>query len=484
MDVRCYNCGTIVDEGDICPYCGTDVHVYKSILYNSEILYNKGLGQAEVRDLSGAIVTLKESLRYNKRNTKARNLLGLIYFEIGEPVMAMSEWVLSKNLENDNPLADKYLNELQSEPGALDNINQTIKKYNQALEYCQQGSRDLASIQLRKVLNLNPNFVAGHQLLALLYMQDGKYNDAKKELSAANKVDVRNTITLRYAKECKEQLKELNKNKKKRRRENSISFQDGNDTILMPQNSFLDMVEGSKAAMGNVFVGLVIGLLICFFLVVPTVKQRAVEKASESLVATNEELSSSSTNAMTLQQQVDDLKAQLEEYNGKGDTVQSYEKLIEAQEALAAGNVQGAQEAVKIVNKDLLSDKGKAIYDQVYAGAFEQTLKDLYNSGYSAYNNGDLDAAIFNLAMCVDIDERYENGYALFYLGDARYQKWEFDEAISAFNKVIELVPDSPAAKKAQEKIDEYNNLQKSGFKLDGDNAGQNDGNNDNTSAN
>ena len=218
MDVRCYNCGTIVDEGDICPYCGTDVHVYKSILYNSEILYNKGLGQAEVRDLSGAIVTLKESLRYNKRNTKARNLLGLIYFEIGEPVMAMSEWVLSKNLENDNPLADKYLNELQSEPGALDNINQTIKKYNQALEYCQQGSRDLASIQLRKVLNLNPNFVAGHQLLALLYMQDGKYNDAKKELSAANKVDVRNTITLRYAKECKEQLKELNKNKKKRRR--------------------------------------------------------------------------------------------------------------------------------------------------------------------------------------------------------------------------------------------------------------------------
>ena len=145
--------------------------------------------------------------------------------------------------------------------------------------------------------------------------------------------------------------------------------------------------------------------------------------------------------------------------------------MIEAQEALAAGNVQGAQEAVKIVNKDLLSDKGKAIYDQVYAGAFEQTLKDLYNSGYSAYNNGDLDAAIFNLAMCVDIDERYENGYALFYLGDARYQKWEFDEAISAFNKVIELVPDSPAAKKAQEKIDEYNNLQKSGFKLDGDDA-------------
>ena len=463
MDMKCYVCGTMVENEKNCPYCGADMDVYRKILINSEVLYNRGLEQAQVRDLSGAIKTLKESLRCNKTNTNARNLLGLIYFEIGEPVMAMSEWVLSKNIQPDNPLADKYLGELQSEAGALDKINQTIKKYNQALEYCEQGSRDLASIQLRKVLALNPNFVAGRQLLALLYMQDGKYNDARKELNAANKVDVRNTITLRYARECKERLKELNQNKKKKKKDSIVSFQDGNDTILMSQNSFMDMMEGTRAGFANVLVGLFIGLLICFFLVVPTVKQRAVEKASENLVATNEELTSSSSNASSLQQQVKDLQAQLEKYTGKGDAVESYEKLMEAKEAYDAANMQGAQEAIAVVNKDLLSDRGKTIYDQVYEGAYAQALQETYAGAYTAYTTQDWENAVNGFKMCTAIDEDYENGYALFYLGDSYFSQWNFDEAMKTFNRVIEIMPDSGAARRAQERIDQYNEL-KAGF--------------------
>ncbi len=36
-----------------------------------------------MRDLSGAIVCLKRSLKFNKENIAARNLLGLVYFETG-----------------------------------------------------------------------------------------------------------------------------------------------------------------------------------------------------------------------------------------------------------------------------------------------------------------------------------------------------------------------------------------------------------------
>ena len=71
---------------------------------------------------------------------------------------------------------------LQSNATRLDAINQTIKKYNQALVYCHQDSRDLAIIQLKKVLSLNPKLVSGHQLLALLYIQEKKYDLAKKSL--------------------------------------------------------------------------------------------------------------------------------------------------------------------------------------------------------------------------------------------------------------------------------------------------------------
>ena len=48
--------------------------------------YNDALAKASVRDLSGAIESLKTSLKFNKLNIDARNLLGLIYFEMGEVV--------------------------------------------------------------------------------------------------------------------------------------------------------------------------------------------------------------------------------------------------------------------------------------------------------------------------------------------------------------------------------------------------------------
>lgn len=305
--MKCYMCGTLVDHENVCPHCGSDLKIYRTILASSNTLYNTGLEQAQVRDLSGAIVSLKKSLKYNKYNTQARNLLGLVYFELGETVMALSEWVISKNLEPDNPLADRYLDEIQNTPGMLDKLNQTTKKYNQALLYCRQGSRDLATIQLRKVLNLNPKFVAGHQLLALLYIQDGKYNEARKELNATNKIDVRNTITLRYSREVREKLKELNQNKKKRKKDDLVSFQDGNDTIVMPSNSFRDMIDSTRASVVNILVGLVIGLLICFFLVTPTIRQRASENAAASLVDTNEQLTNSASNVSSLKKQVEDL---------------------------------------------------------------------------------------------------------------------------------------------------------------------------------
>ena len=194
--MECYNCGAQLGRENYCSKCGADVKIYKKILMASNSFYNEGLERANVRNLSGAIESLKKSLELNKMNMDARNLLGLVYFEMGETVAALSEWVISKNYHSHNNIAGQYLGEIQNNPSRLDTINQTIKKYNQALLYCRQGSRDLAVIQLKKVLSLNPKLVKGHQLLALLYMQDGKYEQAKKALRNAAKIDENNTCLL------------------------------------------------------------------------------------------------------------------------------------------------------------------------------------------------------------------------------------------------------------------------------------------------
>ena len=75
--------------------------------------YNLGLEKSRIRDLSGAAQCLKKSLHFNKYQTDARNLLGLIYYENGEVADALVQWVISLNLQPEINLADHYLDEIQ-----------------------------------------------------------------------------------------------------------------------------------------------------------------------------------------------------------------------------------------------------------------------------------------------------------------------------------------------------------------------------------
>ena len=180
--MRCVYCNTPLAAIDYCPGCGADITIQKRIMRISNLLYNQGLEKARIRDMDGAIACLKRSLKFNKENTDARNLLGLCYFETGEAVSALCEWVVSKNLKGEDNPADHYIDLLQSNKNRLDIMNQTIRKYNQSVLYCREDNEDMAIIQLKKVIGQNPKLVKAYQLLALLYMKRGEYERARKLL--------------------------------------------------------------------------------------------------------------------------------------------------------------------------------------------------------------------------------------------------------------------------------------------------------------
>lgn len=457
--MNCYKCGAVTDNLNTCPVCGSDLHVYRRILALSDAYYNDGLMKAQVRDLSGAIRDLKMCLKCNKYHTDARNLLGLIYYEVGEAVKALAEWVISKNLQPDNNRVDIYLDELQNTPGLLDGVSLTIKKYNQALDYCRQGNRDLARIQLRRVLGQNPKMVAAHQLLALLCIQDGEYEEARKALSAANKVDARSTTTLRYMIEVKEGLKAKDNQKKKKTKDDIISFTDGNETIMMPNNGnkFVDWLDNSKNSIINIAIGLVIGLLICFVLVVPTVRQKAQTDAANALVDANEEVAGTSSSISTLKNQVKTLQDELAKYNGKGDVATSYDKLIEAYNAYKSGDIKKATECMKVVNPDVLDVNGKAIYDEVIKPVNDNIMRESYNKGNTAYKNQKFEEAITEFTTVVNIDPSYQNGNALYYLADSYAKLNDIANATKYHQMLVQFVPNSKWVKQSKEYLTSVN---------------------------
>ena len=160
--------------------------------------YNLGLEKAKIRDLSGAAQCLKKSLHFNKFQTDARNLLGLIYYENGEVADALVQWVISLNLQPEGNLADHYLDEIQRKPGQLERESQNVKTFNQALWHAQNGSDDLAILQLARVVESNPHFVKAHLLLALLYMSREDYNKAGRSLYKILQIDKSNQKALYY----------------------------------------------------------------------------------------------------------------------------------------------------------------------------------------------------------------------------------------------------------------------------------------------
>ena len=457
----CYNCGCRLSEKNFCTGCGADVTLYKKIMYASNRFYNEGLEKASVRDLSGAINSLRQSLKLNKNNIEARNLLGLVYFERGEVVAALSEWVISKNIKGEKNIADDYINMIQNNPGRLETFNQTVKKYNQALTYCQQDSLDLAIIQLKKVLSMNPRFVQAHQLLALLYINNQDWDKAKKELDKCLKIDTNNTTTLRYLKEVESMMPSEEERVKKKKE--AIVYQSGNDTVIQP--------VGRKEIVGlqtliNIVIGVVIGVGIAWYLVLPARVQQAQNSANTQLKTVSEQLDAKTVQVDELTQQIsaltkekDSLSSSLDEAQGVNVAVEANTDLIEA--ALMYINKSADEQTIaqelELIDDDFLANEAtesfKTLYQMILDDVGPVVAKTYYNTGYEAFRTEEYDTAIENLEKAFKYDP--SNGEALYNLAQAYNRSGDTDKAVETYKQVIELFPDTEKARKSENYIKE-----------------------------
>ncbi|EOS27248.1 hypothetical protein C806_00216 [Lachnospiraceae bacterium 3-1] len=432
---------------------------YNKIICISNALYNDGLEKAKARDLSGAIESLRKSLRFYKANTQARNLLGLIYYETGEVVDALSEWVLSRSLNPDGNPAEKYLEEIQSNRSQLNAVNQTIKKYNQALLYCQQDSKDLAIIQLKKVLSMNPGLVKGYQLLALLYMEEGKYELAKKELRLAAEIDTNNVTTLRYLREADRFLQEGSRQARegrKEKKEKAAAYQSGNETIIQPTN-FKD--NSAVMTIINLIIGVGIGVLITWFLVIPGIRQNVVSEAKKAELAANDSLATRNQEVKSLESQIESLNKQIKnQEKDSEDTkkiVDNYEQLLVAYDAFAQQNIQGAGDTIVNVDPNLLGGQAKAIYETLSTQVNEQYITAVYAQAEQDYRGNRFPEAITGLEKVVQVEEDYNDGYAIYYLAHCYRQTGDTENAKKYYQRMVELHPGTARANKSQQYLNE-----------------------------
>lgn len=429
----------------------------QKILYQSNYWYNDGLKRAKIRDLSGAVSSLKKSLQFNRGNIAARNLLGLVYYGRGEVGEALVEWILSKNLKSHDNIANYYIQKLQENPAELESINQAIHKYNQSLMYCKQQGEDLAIIQLKKAISAHPSFLKAYQLLTLLYMHTEQYTKAKKVIKYAHKLDTTNETTLRYMHALQSVKKSAPSKKAKQEDSETVTYNIGNETIIQPVSTSVRENRG-MTTITNIVVGIVVGVAMMWFLIMPAVNRSTTDKMNDQAIEFSDKIAAQEAQISALKKELEGYRASSEESESAQQTAEStmssYEIVINIYQHFVYEDMSDAamvQELVK-VNPDALGTLGKERYDAMTETIYPRYGSVLYDNAEDNFQMHYYDVVIENLSLLMQMDEGYDDGKAMYLLAQTYEAIGDTDKANVLYGKVQKNYPD---AMKTEEEQDE-----------------------------
>lgn len=411
--------------------------------------YNQGLALARQRDLTGAAAALKKSLRFDKFQTDARNLLGLIYLEIGEAGSALCQWVISLNLQEQDNLAEEYLQRVQGAGGYLEKADQAAKKYNQALVYAQNENEDLAVLLLMRMLDDFPNYVKAQELLALLYIRHEDYIKAGRCLYQVLKVDCYNPTAQRYMAVAKHNTGKAEVEKRKLKNAFSHRQMQDDDIIIPP--SYKENT-GWQSVM-NILVGLILGVAVVYFLIMPAKQEAMNALHNKEQLANLEQINQKSLEIDSLMQQLEDAKKAQEAAEGSleameadsGGVISQYQNMVKLLEAYRAEDAKTAAVLYTSMDMSVLTD---GVLNQTVAWIQQdmsengwKTLLSMGDEAMSQESGAGASQAIDYYNRSLQI--RPGNAEVIYKLGLAYEAAGDKDKANEYFGEIIMNYPDS-----------------------------------------
>ncbi len=378
---KCLYCGEPVRTNDYCSACNLNQEFLKKAYNTSNYYYNIGYDKAKVRDLSGAIESLKMSLRYNKKNVDARNLIGLVYYEMGDVVTALSHWVMSLNCRPKDNIASEYLKKLKNDPKYLENVSQIAKMFNQALAAAGRKDFDLAFIQLKKIVALNQHYIKAYLLMALIYSEQKREGQAKKCLAHILSIDRTNTLAIHYLRELGEteetilkiavdEIEESASHKEEYYGMEEADYTSTGRPIVKIEPEYKNKRENEKrikrrkefdmAKFSNVYMitGLVIGMLVMGFLVLPHIKKNYRQDVTNVEADLSAELSSKNSQIDILSKEKNDIATELDALRAENEELKKTNTAIKnklSKEALEELNNKDHDDTLDVSNKSNMS---------------------------------------------------------------------------------------------------------------------------------
>ncbi len=494
-------CNSSLTESGYCTKCGFNIsHLIKS-KNTAGWYYNRALKKAKNRELSDACALLEIALSFDKEHIDARNLLGLIYHEMGQVARAMHQWVISINIDIEDNVAVEYLQQYQEDEYAMQKADRGVNLYNQTLYSARLGKEGMALLKIEECCFVSPNFVDAHLLRVLLYMNKKDWEQAKKAIKDVLKIDRHNATALRYLREipdydmeehCKEALEALLPDPKKAREKEELEKAKSHAAQAQAaRQEELKKAEAKKAEIKReevkkevrrelekefareqkkkkngsyvkmavgLLAGIAMGIIAMWAILVP--KDQSFGAQLE-YVKNQISQNGGTTNSVDNGQQaagMGDLDANsevtLEDYTGKGDKKGAMDYMVIAMGYYKEGNAVKAAKALVKVKEDLLvSDSSKEKYDEIKKSTFGEATMQLYKSGKEAYDEQDYKDAASDLKAAYRIDD--SNVEAYYYLGLSYQALGKNEKAKEVFEEINNKFKGSDREHDAKDRLEE-----------------------------
>jgi tetratricopeptide (TPR) repeat protein len=338
------------------------------------------------------------------------------------------------------------------EEGITDDIRNSLMLYNKGIESLKSGSEDIAVIELKKAVALNPNFHEAWNLLGLCFIYMNEEEKAVEIFERVARQENNGVNAVKYLSQLNSEIEiSADKTKTKASSKNSLESKKLQNLKKNRLHNYIMIGTLSFA----------IGLLAAVLFntggqpengaVVDHEKDNQIKGLMQQVENLNRDIE-------RLNAENQSLKTDLSAAVNEADYYKAAIKLEEAEDLYKDKDYEKAADILLLMKSEIFAGEELERFESLKGKVMPAAAWTVYERGYKAYNNGQNEEAIKNLEKVPVYNEAFERmDVVLYYLGRSSQRLNDSRNALAFFQKLLDTYPESNYADNAQARIRSIN---------------------------
>lgn len=370
---------------------------------------------------------------------------------------------LKTELQNFKPVdLEEYL---QAKGKVPDNIRNSIFLYNKAMESLRSGSEDIAVIELRKAVSMNPGFYRALNLLGVCYAYAGETEKAAETFEKVVKAESNSIVAMNY-------MKRFGIGDFVSAAQNEKQTKKGAEFSLQPLKRIRTKKTGKSAYQKQrqllhgtlkIGAGFAAGLLLSFIFFSYKAKPEPVPPApdqNETDTVINEMKAEYEKKYAELQSKYESLQKDKEKAVSQVDYYKTALRLYDIESLAKEGKYENAADILLLLRTVEFDDAEKEKIDSLYKTIMPKAAKSAYDQAFKFYNTKKYQDALKSFEKVQLYDPSYKQSDAvLYYMGRSCQLLQDSRGAVAYYQRLVDNYPASAYIKSAKVRINELTKI-------------------------